>query len=108
MSAPFVTALRASGMPVHLAPAGAPALTLRVQMAERWDVIVVEAEPTATVAAVKAAALVAFGLDALAPGEVVAKLRGHEVRIEQQTLEGAGVRDGSTLLLHHRRRRPVR
>lgn len=108
MSAPFVTALRASGVPVRLASTGAPVLTLRVQMAERWDTIVVEAEPATTVAAVKAAALAAFGLDALAPDAVVAKLRGHELRVEQQSLDAAGARDGSTLLLHHRRRRPVR
>jgi hypothetical protein len=42
------------------------------------------------------------------PAAYLVKLRGAEVTDEGQSLQGAGVRDASTLFVTARRRRPVR
>jgi hypothetical protein len=87
--------------------AGAGALTVRVEVPERWDVALIEAAPDTSVRDVKVAALrdVSPGDDV---AEYVIKLRGFEVLDESVTLAGAGARNGSIFLLTHRRRRPVR
>ena len=108
MSAPFVTGLRTHGAPLRLAAAGMPTITVRVQVAERWEAIAVECAPETTVHDLKVAAMTALGVGATAADEMTVKLRGHEVAQEQLTVQGAGARDGSTFLLHQRRRRPVR
>jgi uncharacterized protein GlcG (DUF336 family) len=105
---PFVTQLRTPPSALTLAPVGAPALTIRVQMLEAWDAVKVVAEPTMAVAVVKAHVLAVMAPDVLDPGEVVTKLGGFEIRDEAQSLAAAGVKDGSTLLLHFRRRQPLR
>ncbi len=108
MSAPFVTALRTHGAPLRLAAPGVPAITVRVQVAERWETIAVECAPESSVHDLKVAALTALGLGGIPADEVMVKLRGHEIAQEQLSVQGAGARDGSTFLLHLRRRRPVR
>jgi hypothetical protein len=105
MTAPFVSTLRARPDTVVLG-AGFGALVLRVEMPERWDVVRVTAQPGESVLAVKVAALAV-----LIPGadhrRWVMKLRGIEIA-DSETLLEATARSGSTFLITHRRRRPVR
>ena len=108
MSAPFVTELRARRAPIRIAPPDAPAITIRVEMPEIWDVVKVICEPTQPVLAVKVAALEAPYPEAQMHEDFVLKLRGWEILDESAPLGEAGVVDGSILLLTYRRRRPVR
>jgi hypothetical protein len=105
---PFVTQLRTPAEAISLAPPGAASITLRVQMLEAWDAVKVIAEPTTSVATVKARALAVLAPDVPLPGDVVTKLGGFEIRDEAKSLRDAGVKDGSTLLLHFRRRQPLK
>jgi hypothetical protein len=107
VSAPFVTTLRTSGSAIRVGAPGANAITIRVEVPERWDVALIEALPTTSVREVKEAALrdVSPGDDASA---YVIKLRGFEVLDESVSLADAGARNGSIFLLTNRRRRPVR
>ena len=108
MSAPFVTQLRTRGDVVQMAPAGAKAITVRVEMPEVWDVVRVVASPDQSVRDVKARALAALHLGNVTPDELVMKLRGFEVLDEKASLAAVGAEDGSIFLLTYRRRRPVR
>ena len=107
MTAPFVSQLRTRGDVLQLAPAGSPAITVRVEMPEVWDTIRASISSNTALAVLKSAAL-----DALAPGEAadafVMKLRGFEVLDENESLTKVGAVDGSIVLLTNRRRRPVR
>ncbi len=105
---PFVTQLRTPAEAISLAAEGAPSITIRVQMLEAWDAVKVIAEPRTMVATVKAAALAALAPDVPQPADVVTKLGGFEIRDESKSLADAGVKDGSTLLLHMRLRQPLR
>lgn len=105
---PFVTQLRTPAEAISLASDGAAAITIRVQLLEAWDAVKVRVEPTQTVAVVKARALAVLAPDVPQPGDVVTKLGGFEIRDEAQSLVAAGVKDGSTLLLHFRRRQPLK
>jgi hypothetical protein len=106
-----------------MAPAGANAITVRVEMPEVWDVVQIAVSPDESVHAVKARALAAlypiaeshstlpYGAVAhgvLFQGAFVMKLRGFEVIDENVSLDTVGAVDGSIFLLTHRRRRPVR
>jgi hypothetical protein len=106
MTVPFVTTLRARPDAIVLG-AGHGALSLRVEMPERWDVVRITAQPADTVLAVKIAALAALN-----PGadhrRWVMKLRGKEITAESETLLESTARSGSTFLITLRRRRPVR
>lgn len=108
MSEPFVSQLRTRGQVIELATPGAPAITVRVEMPEVWDVVKVHASPDEAVLTVKLRAL-----EALNPGverhqEFVVKLHGWEVFDENATLRTAGAVDGSIFLVTYRNRRPVR
>jgi hypothetical protein len=104
---PFVAALRARPGVLRLGRGG-DMMTVRVEIPEQWDVVVVEASPETTVAEVKRAAVEAIlGADAL-PDELVIKLNGFEVLNEHVSLSDAGAKNGSTFLATYRRRRPVR
>jgi hypothetical protein len=104
---PFVAALRARPGVLRLGKGG-ETMTVRVEIPEQWDVVVVEASPEITVAEIKRAAVEAI-LGAVAlPDDVVIKLNGFEVLNEQVSLTEAGAKDGSTFLAMYRRRRPVR
>lgn len=107
MSAPFVHQLRVAGEPVRIGGEG-DMLRLRVQIAERWDAVPLEAPASEPVRAVKVHALDRLQPGTLAHDEYVVKFRGWEVYDETATLADIGARDGSTLLIHHRKRRPVR
>ena len=107
MTAPFVTTLRARAETIQLGAPNGAALTIRVEVPERWDVVRVSAAPTEHVRAVKVAALAVLDPRADARDYVV-KLRGHEVLDERRSIAEVGARDGSTFLVTNRRRRPVR
>jgi len=106
MSASLATTVRARPQTIVLG-AGHGALTLKVEMPERWDVVRVTASPSDTVLSVKVAALAA-----LEPGadhrRWVMKLRGAEITSESRTLMEMDATTGVTFLLTLRRRRPVR
>lgn len=108
MSEPFVASLRTSQhTPIAVGVQGPDALSIRVEVPERWDVALLSAAPASSVADVKLAALRAVSPDDDA-SEYVIKLRGFEVLDENVSIADAGARDGSIFLLTHRRRRPVR
>ncbi|MFN8571992.1 MAG: hypothetical protein U0132_08050 [Gemmatimonadaceae bacterium] len=108
MSIPFVAQLRSRPDIIRLGTSGEPVITVRVQLAERWDTIRVDAPADTAVSVVKQRALEALAPDAPRPEEYVTKLNGWQVLDEQCTLAAAGAVSGSTLLLHSRRRHPVR
>jgi hypothetical protein len=68
----------------------------------------VDTPPTESVLTVKARALTVLYPDHDHPADFVVKRNGIEVRNEMASLADIGVRDGSTLLVTLRRRRPVR
>ncbi len=108
MTAPFVTELRAGSDVIVLGGGDGPVLHLRAQQAELWDVVRVDAPGSLPVAAVKLAALEEFYPSGFVADEFVVKVRGYEILREEDSLEASGAKDGSTLLLTRRRRRPVR
>ncbi|MDB4906480.1 MAG: hypothetical protein JWO05_1264 [Gemmatimonadetes bacterium] len=103
--APFTTQLRTRGDAVKLGEGG---LRFRVEMMEKWDTVMVDAPASESLLAVKVKALQALLPEAEYPEEFVLKLGGWDMLDEGASLEGAGVKQGSILLLTHRRRRPVR
>lgn len=107
MTAPFVSQLRvdAAAKVIRL---GAGGLSVRVQVPEVWDAVRLDAGPSESVLSLKHAALEALYPEFEAHEEWVMKLNGWEVLDESVTLTEAGARNGSTFLLTHRRRRPVR
>ncbi len=107
-SQPFVTSLRVRPESISLWSPGQQVITIRVEMPEVWDTLRVEASPATTISAVKEASLEVLFPDRNDADEFVMKFNGYELRDEDGTLESAGVKDGSTLLLTFRRRRPVR
>jgi hypothetical protein len=107
MSAPFVAGLRARRDTLQLAPSGVPAITIRVELPEVWDVVRVVVSPDAPVTTVKARALEAL-MNGAEAREFVVKLHGWEILDESVSLADAGVVDGSILLVTYRRRRAVR
>ena len=108
MTLPFVTELRTTDDVIRVGGGNGSVLHLRVQSADLWDTLRIDAAGTTSVREVKAAALDHFFPLGYDSSEIVAKLRGFEILDEERTLESAGVKDGSTLLLAKRRRRPVR
>ena len=107
MTAPFVSTLRTSGSTIFVGAQGSGPITIRVEVPERWDLALISAATSSSVAEVKRAALAYVSPEDDA-AEYVIKLRGFEVLDENVSLEGAGARNGSIFLLTHRRRRPVR
>jgi hypothetical protein len=105
---PFVSELRTPDGTIVLGGGDGNVLHLRVQSAELWDALRVDAPEVATVATVKTAALEKFFPDGVPAGEFVVKLRGFEILDENESLGSSGVRNGSTLLVSRRRRRPVK
>ena len=104
----FVNALRTREEPVRVVGAGAASqMTVRVQAAEAWDAVRVIAAPESVVGSVKREAMRALMPEVDDVDGYVVKLGGAEVD-ERQSLAGAGAKDGSTLLVVSRRRRPVR
>ncbi len=108
MSAAFVATVRARPGTIRLAPEGAPAMTVRVEMPEVWDVVRFAVAPTTSALELKLRALEELLPTAEHPEDFVLKLRGWEVLDEGAPLPEVGVRDGSILLLTSRRKKPVR
>jgi hypothetical protein len=107
MTIPFVANLRSRREVIRLGAPDAPAISIRVEVPEVWDVVRIDTPPTESVRAVKIAALAA--LDPRGDQrDFVIKLRGFEVLDEHLSVADAGAIDGSIFLLTHRRRRPVR
>lgn len=104
----FVNQLRARAEPLRLVAEGGSSITVRVQMAEVWDVIKVVASPEEPVRGLKVRALEVLYPRGDFHEEFVLKLKGWEVLDENVSLAAAGAVDGSTFLLQHRFRRPVR
>ena len=104
--APFAASLRARPSTLRVGPGGD--WMVRVQSLEMWDTVRLETAPTALVREVKEQALAALMPDGGHPGEFVTKLNGVEVLDEELSLADAGLKNGSTLLVTYRRRRPVR
>lgn len=108
MRAPFVTNIRTNGDVIRVGSGEEPVIHIRVQVAELWDSIRVDAPPSEPVTSVKRAALDALYPEGIDPEEYVVRLHGFEILEENVGLVAAGVRDGSILLLVKRRRQPVR
>ncbi|HJU73381.1 MAG TPA: hypothetical protein VJ717_06530 [Gemmatimonadaceae bacterium] len=106
----LVSSLRARPGVVRLGTNGSLAdmISVRVQVPEVWDVLRVEAAKSATIHEVKRRALGELMPDEGDVDGFVVKFRGHEVLDEGASLDAAGMRDGSTLLITSRRRRPVK
>jgi len=108
MSGPFVNQLRTRGGVIELASPGGPAITVRVEMPEVWDVVLVRASPDERILLVKLRALEALNPGSEPHEEYVLKLHGWEVLDEEATLASTGAGDGSIFLITHRRRRAIR
>jgi hypothetical protein len=106
VSAEFVASVRAQSGTLRAGAGGS--WLIRVEIPDVWDVVRVEAAPETPVREVKELAIAHLAPDADESGEFVTKLSGVEVVDENQSLESAGVKNGSTLLVTYRRRRPVR
>jgi hypothetical protein len=104
--APFAASLRAR--PNTIRVSGGGDWMVRVQSLEMWDTVRLETSPSASVRELKEHALGALLPDGGHPGEFVTKLGGIEILDEEMSLVDAGVKNGSTLLVTYRRRRPVR
>jgi hypothetical protein len=105
--APFVAQLRSRPGAVRLGGPDEPVLYVRVTAPEQWETLLFEVAPSVTVLDVKRAALAALLAEGTAD-DFVCKLNGFEMLDETLPVAEAGVRDGSTILLTYRRRRPVR
>jgi hypothetical protein len=108
MTAPFVTSLRSRKTILPVGQPGSAAITIRVEMAEVWDVVAILVSPNQAVLDVKQAALAALYPESDDHRDFMLKFKGWEILDEHQSLSGAGVVDGSILLLTFRRRRAVR
>ena len=108
MSEPFVAQLRARRNALQLVAAGAPSITVRVEMPEVWDTVKAEVSPNTPVRELKLRALEALYPVDETVDEFVLTLRGWEVVNEDASIADVGGRDGSIVLLTHRRRRAVR
>ena len=109
MTEPFVAQLRTRGDVIELASPSGPAITVRIQMPEVWDVVRVHASPDEHAVTVKRRALAALMPGAeLHDEDYVLKLNGWEVLDESASLAATGAVDGSIFLVTHRRRRAVR
>ncbi|HUQ83598.1 MAG TPA: hypothetical protein VM076_20770 [Gemmatimonadaceae bacterium] len=108
MTTPLVAQFRSRPGVVRIARDGQPFVTIRVQVPEVWDVVRIETPATEPVATIKAQALAALYPEAESTDAFVLKLNGWEVLDESVSVADSGARNGSTFLLTHRRRRPVR
>ena len=109
MSARFPNSLRARPDVITVADSTSGAVVhFRVEAPAVWDVVRIDAHSADSVRTAKVCALNALMPDALFPDEFSVKLGGVEIFDESTSLADAGVVDGSTLLVAHRRRRPVR
>ena len=107
-AAPFVSRLRARPGTMRLAADGEPTLMVRVQSADQWDALRVEAGAGLPVIELKTRAIAELQGAGERHEDYVLKLNGFEVLDESASVAASGARSGSTYLLAHRLRRPVR
>jgi hypothetical protein len=107
VSTAFVGSLRTGRAPIFVA-SGPNAITIRVEAADLWETVRVTALPSTPVSEVKQRVVAELFPAGEPADDFVAKLRGWEVLDPRASLSDAGAVDGSILLLHYRRRRPVR
>jgi hypothetical protein len=106
---PFVTNLRTPrGTIVRLGAEGGERITVRLQFEALWDAIAVDVRSDEPVATLARAVLERFGVKDATPADFVTKLNGWEVKGTEATVASSGAKDGSTFLVAHRFRRPLR
>ena len=108
MTAPFVSQLRSRPGVLRLGADGQARITVRVQLLEAWDVVRVETPAGERVGTLKAEALAALQPNGAPADDFVLKLNGFEILDENVSVADTGAKNGSTFLVTHRRRRPVR
>jgi hypothetical protein len=104
---PFVTALRTERGKVVRLGEGADRVTLRMQFEALWDAVAVDVPVTMPISDLTTAMLKHFGVAHAPLSDFIVKLRGWEVKGDA-TVESSGAKNGSTLLVAYRFRRPVR
>jgi hypothetical protein len=105
----FVNTLRvANEAPIVVGSADGELLHIRVQVADVWDAVTIDAAPDATVRDVKVRVLQELFPDSFPADQYVMKLRGIEILDENISIVDAGATNGSIFLIVDRRRRPVR
>jgi hypothetical protein len=108
MSGTFANSLRARAETIELGGEG-ERIVFRMQLIDLWDVVRVSAGADVPVIDAKRACLQALaGTHEFDLGHYVVKLNGFEVLDENESLATAGAVNGSTFLLHQRRKVPVR
>jgi hypothetical protein len=103
-----VTSLRVRPDVIRIGSDLEPRISIRVEVPEVWDIVRVDTPLTESVLTVKTRALTVLYPDHDQPADFVVKRNGIELRDEMASLADTGVRNGSTLLVTLRRRRPVR
>ena len=108
MSATFANQMRARAETIDLGGEG-ERMVFRMQLIDMWDVVRVSAGADLPVIEAKRACLEALGnVHSRNVDDYVMKLNGFEVLDENESLAVAGAVNGSTFLLHPRRKAPVR
>ena len=105
---PFVASIRARPETLELAHKGAEAITLRVQLADAWDMLRIVAATSDTIATIKESALEELDPSAESPAAYVITYGGAEILDESESIGALHIPSGATLLIAHQRRRPVR
>lgn len=83
-------------------------MRLRVTSGDSWKSADLAAEPSDTVASVKARVLAADRVATIRGSQYEVKYGGALVRDESRSLSSLGIGDGAALIVLPRRRRPVR
>lgn len=104
--APFAASLRARSETIRVGEGGG--WLVRAQLAEVWDTVRLDVDPSVPVSVVRERALEVLLPDAGIGELFVVKLNGMEVLNEHASIAEAGAVNGSTFLITYRRRRPVR
>ena len=107
MSARFATQLRSARAPVMVGD-GSSSFTMRVEAADIWETVRVQARPDTTVSELGARVVAALFPEGTSPDEFVLKFRGWELLDPRAPLASAGIGSDAIVLLAYRRRRPVR
>lgn len=83
-------------------------LTIRAQLAEVWDTVRISAGANDSIESVKIRALETLDPSAGVHSEYLITLGGTKILDEGASLATIGVKNGATLLIEQRHRRPVR